>query len=88
MRWSFGCWLLTGLYVDRSSGFSGGGSGGGCSWTLCPPRFRSDGGDGAVAALVGSDTAPLSELNYSGLVSPCWTWTVYVRVGFLLVSFS
>ena len=32
------------------------------------PRFRSDGGDEAVAALVGSDTAQLSELNYFGLV--------------------
>ena len=47
-----------------SSEFSGGRSGGGCSWTLCPPCFRSDGVNGAVAALVGFDTAPLSELNY------------------------
>ena len=34
-----------------------------------------------MAALVGFDMATLSELNYSGLVSPYWTWTVYVRVG-------
>ena len=45
--------------VSRSSGLSGGGSGSGCSWSSCLPRFRADGGDGAVAALVGSATAPL-----------------------------
>ena len=68
--------------VPRSSGFSGGGSGGRCSWASCPPRFRSDGGDGAVAALVGSDTATLSVLDYAGLGSPYWTWIVYIFAWF------
>ena len=31
----------------------------GRSWSSCPPRFRAYGGDGAVAALVGSVKASL-----------------------------
>ena len=45
-----------------------------------PPRFRSDGGDGAVAALAGSAMATLSGLSNAGLISPYWTLTVFVIV--------
>ena len=70
-------WVEVDGEVPRNSGFSGGGSGGGCSWASCPPRFRSDGGDGAVAVLVGSDTATLSVLDYAGLCSQSWTLLIY-----------
>ena len=64
----------------RSQLFSGGGGGGGCPRPSGPPRFRSDGGDGAVAVLTGSRYGYI-RLAASGLAELRWTYFHHIGLG-------